>query len=164
MVRRLLLTVAAACIALAPSACGPAVDLGKSLRVTDLITGYYDAGIGENGWNHLTPSLTFKLQNVGTRSVNEVDLTVAFWTEGADDSFEDVEVAGIGAHAVAPGASSDPITVRSAHGYNLEAPRAQLFDQVKFKDMTAKLFAKRGGNIYKLGEFKLDRQIIPHVD
>jgi hypothetical protein len=31
-----------------------------------------------------------------------------------------------------------------------------------FKDFTAKVFAKRGGKIVKLGEFKIDRRIIPH--
>lgn len=164
MVRRLALTAAAALFLLAPSACGPAIDLGKSLTVVDVLSGYYDAGIGANGWNHLTPSITFKLHNVSGSAINEVDLSVAFWTDGADGEFDTVEVPGIGPHSVEPGASSDPITVRSEHGYNLEAPRAQLFDQTDFKDMTAKLFAKRGGMFYKLGEFKLDRQIIPHIE
>jgi hypothetical protein len=164
MVRRLVLTTLAAFAVLTPAACGPSPDLGKALTVTDVITGYYDAGIGENGWNHLTPSITFKLHNVSESAINEVDLSVDFWQDKADGEFDSLEVPGIGAHSVAPGASSDPITVRSNHGYNLEAPRAQLFEQSLFVDMTAKLFAKRGGMIYKLGEFKLDRQIIPHIE
>lgn len=164
MVRRLLLTVLAGFAVLAPLACGPAPDLSKSLKVTDVISGYYDAGIAPNGYNHLTPSITFKLQNVGDSAINEVDLSVDFWQDKADGEFDSLEVKGIGAHSVAPGATSDPITARSEHGYNLEAPRAQLFDQSMFLDMTAKLFAKRGGMIYKIGEFKLDRQIIPHVE
>jgi hypothetical protein len=163
MVRRLALTVAAALTLLVPAACG-SVDLAKSLKVTDVLSGYYDAGIGENGWNHLTPSITFKLHNVSDISLNEVDLNVVFWKDGDDGEFDSLEVPGIGAHSVGPGASSDPITVRSEHGYNLEAPRAQLFEQSGFKDMTAKLFAKRAGLIYPLGEFKLDRQIIPHIE
>ena len=164
MVRRLALTAVAALALLAPAACGPSVDLAKSLQVSDVLSGYYDAGIGENGWNHLTPSITFKLHNVSDKSINEVDLSVAFWKAGDDGDFERSRSQASARTPSRPVPPSDPITVRAEHGYNLEAPRAQLFDQTAFVDMTAKLFAKRGGLFYKLGEFKLDRQIIPHIE
>ena len=60
------------------------------------------------------------------------------------------------------GATSDPILVRSGVGYTIAQARAELFTNSMFKDFTAKVFAKRGGKIVKLGEFKIDRRIIPH--
>ena len=63
-----------------------------------------------------------------------------------------------------PGASSDPILVRSATGYTLEQPRSELFTHRDFKDFTAKIFAKREGKIVPLGEFTIEHRIIPHAD
>lgn len=142
-------------------ACGPPVNLTEALAVTDMFSGWYDAGI-KDGKNHLVPSVTFRLKNQSDRRLSSVQLSITFWLEGADGPLDEALVRGIGSTAVEPGATSEPITVRSSTGYTLEQPRAELFTHSSFKDGIVKVFAKRSGTIAALGEFKIDRRIIPH--
>jgi hypothetical protein len=48
-------------------------------------------------------------------------------------------------------------------GYTLEQPRAELFTHTLYKDWTVKMFARRSGRIYAIGEFKIDRRLIPQA-
>lgn len=143
--------------------CGPRVDLATALTVTDVFSGYYDFGI-VNGLNKLVPSISFRLKNAAAAPLTQVQLIVSFWPKGADGDLDSKEVTGIGGTAVAPGASSDPVLVRSASGYTIDQPRNELFSHRDFKDFTAKVFAKREGRIVPLGEFTIEHRIIPHTD
>jgi hypothetical protein len=143
------------------SACR-SVDLSQALDVTDVLGGYYDDGV-KAGNSHIVPSITFRLHNKATESISGVQLTVAFWPEGADGELDSRQVRGIGSEALAPGASTEAITVRSDVGFSVEGPRAEMFGHHLFKDFTAKIFAKRAGAIIKIGEFKLDRRLFPHT-
>jgi hypothetical protein len=145
------------------ASCGPSVDLTKSLAVTDVFTGYYDAGI-KDGMNYLKPSITFRLQNTGNVAFATVDLTVAFWVDGRDGEWDASLVTGIGREALAPDAKTQAITVRPTVGYTMQDPRASLFTNSEFHDVTVKIFAKRAGDIVKIGEFRVDRRILPHVN
>jgi hypothetical protein len=51
--------------------------------------------------------------------------------------------------------------VRSDFGYTLGQPREELFMNELFRDFTAKLFARRDGRLVPLGEFPIDRRLIP---
>jgi hypothetical protein len=155
-------TKLAAALCLLALSCGPRIDLATALSVTDTFSGWYDYGVVD-GLNKLVPSITFRLRNVGAVSVNEVQLTVSFWKDGDDGEWDSKEVTGIGAEPVEPGASSDPVLVRSEAGYTLEQARSELFTHSQFRDVTAKVFAKRDGKIVPLGEFKLERRILPHT-
>jgi hypothetical protein len=139
--------------------CGPRIDL-NALEVSDTFTGWYDNGI-KDGLNHLVPSLSFRLKNTGQVPATHVQLTVTFWMEGADGEYDGREVVGIGGDPVPPGASSEPILVRASYGYTLEQPRAELFSHSQFKDVTARILAKRDGRIVRIGEIKIDRRLLP---
>jgi hypothetical protein len=143
------------------AACGASVDLSK-LAVAESFTGWYDNGV-KDGRNHLVPSISFKLQNTGTSPANEVQVVVSFWRDGDDGEYDGKEVRGLGAEALSPGASSAPILVRAEHGYTLEQPRAELFTHSGFKDVTAKILAKRDGRVVRLADVKIDRRIIPRL-
>jgi hypothetical protein len=139
-----------------------AVDLSKSLSVTPVLSGYYDDGLLD-GWSHLLPNLTFKLKNTGSVPVSAgVRVTVSFWFVGDDGENDSIVLPGL-EHTLAPGEETIAITARAPHGFRLEGARADFFQHSKFKDMTAKVFAERRGTLYRLGEFPIDRQIIPHV-
>ena len=146
----------------AASACSPAVDLAKSLEVTDVLTGYYDAGL-KDGWNYLKPSVSFRLRNVTDQHIGPVQLTVSFWQEGKDGEWDAVIMQGIRAEGLAAGATTDSLLARAAIGYRLEGARADFFDHSGFLGVTAKIFGRESGHIYPLGEFKLDRVIIPQL-
>jgi len=152
-----------AAILFSSASCGPRVDLSTALTVTDVFSGYYDFGI-VNGLNKLVPSISFRLKNGASVPLTQIQLIVSFWPKGADGDLDSKEVTGIGSTAVAPGASSDPVLVRSATGYTIAQPRNELFTHPNFKDFTAKVFAKREGKIVPLGEFTLEHRVIPHTD
>jgi len=137
-------------------------DLSKALTVEPVLTGYYDDGL-DQGWTHLVPDLTFKLKNVGTQPVARgIRVTVSFWftaeTDGENDS---IVLPGLD-DRLDPGRESREFTARAPHGFRLEGARQDFFAHSLFKDMTAKVFAQSGGTIYRLGEFPIQRQIIPN--
>jgi hypothetical protein len=144
------------------SACGPRIDLATSLEVTEVFSCWYDYGV-VGGLNKLVPSISFRLKNTGEHPIGRVQLTVSFWQNGADGENDSREVTGIGPDEVPPGGVSEPILVRSENGYTIEQPRAELFTHSQFVDFTAKIFAKRSGKIVPIGEFVLERRIIPQT-
>jgi hypothetical protein len=164
MYRRLIGVSLAVLVSAGLAGCGPRIDLRTAVSVTDMFSGWYDFGVVQGGDNKLVPSITFRLKNTASTPLTHIQLTVSFWPQDADGEIDSMEVEGIGSQALAPGASTDPILVRSNVGYTLPQPRAELFTHSLFKDFVAKLFAKRGGAIVPLGEFTIDRRIIPHAD
>lgn len=159
---RALVGLVAVAGALLPAVACNSVDLSKSLSVTPVLSGYYDEGLLD-GWSHLVPNLTFKLKNIGSVPVSAgVRVTVSFWRVGDDGENDSIVLPGL-EHALAPGDETIAITARAPHGFRLEGARADFFQHSLFKDMTAKVFVERRGTLYRLGEFPIDRQIIPHA-
>jgi hypothetical protein len=159
---RALVVIVAVAGALLPSVACNSVDLSKSLSVTPVLSGYYDDGLLD-GWSHLLPNLAFRIKNTGSVPVSAgVRVTVSFWFVGDDGENDSIVLAGL-EHALAPGDETTVITARAPHGFRLEGARADFFQHSRFKDMTAKVFVERRGTIYRLGEFPIDRQIIPHA-
>jgi hypothetical protein len=161
MLRNIGLAVGVGILLTASTACGPRIDLTK-LVVADTFTGWYDNGV-KDGLNQMVPSLTFRLENTGTVPANHVQLSISFWMDGADGEYDGREVVGIGADPVPPGGSTEPILVRAAYGFTLEQPRAELFNHSQFRDVTARILAKRDGKIVRIGEVRIDRRLIPRV-
>lgn len=143
--------------------CTGNVNLTEALEITDVLTGWYDNGVTADGKNHLLPTITFRVKNKTARPLSSVELDTAFWQDGADGENDSVLVRAIGGEALAAGASTEPLTVRAPHGYVLEGARADFFNNSGFKDFTVKLFGKRGGRIFRLGEYKVERRIIPQA-
>ena len=163
MKRTWLIAIGLAVSLVASNGCGAAVDLSKGLEVTDVLTGYYDCCL-KDGWNYLKPSISFRLHNKTNQKIGPVQITVAYWKEKEDGEWDSIVLQGIHAEGLGPGASTESLLARSPNvGYRLEGPRPTLFDNSGFKDVTARLFAAQGGSIVKLGEFKLEHTIIPHL-
>jgi hypothetical protein len=141
--------------------CTGNVNLAEALEITDVLTGWYDNGVTADGKNHLLPSITFRVKNKSAQPLSSVEIDVAFWQDGADGENDSLLVRAIGGEPLAAGASTEPLTVRAPHGYTLEGARADFFANRLFRDFTIKLFGKRGGKIYRLGEFKVERRVIP---
>jgi hypothetical protein len=151
-------------LALALSASGcTQVDLSKALTVTDVFAGYYHFGVVE-GQNKMVPSFSFRLSNAGEDPLNRVQLMVSFWQVGDTGmELDSKQIEGIGAAELAPGASTEPILVRSEKGYTLplEQAREEMFQHSLFQDSKVKVFARYGARLVPLGEFPVDRRIIP---
>jgi len=145
---------------LAGSAACRDIDLRDAIEITDVSTGWYDNGLRPGGWTHFVPSVTLRIRNRTTVAISNVQLMASFWRVGEDGEFDSVLVTALGDDALAPSAQTEPIAVRGTVGYNLEGPRAELFSRSPFKDVTARLFAKRGGRIVPKGEYPIERKIL----
>jgi len=161
-----------ALVVLATAACGPPIDLTKALEVTDVLTGFYDDGVqtkslGDGGpprpANVLKPSITFKLKNISAKPLTSVQLMASFWQADGDGEWDSIMATAISTHALPPGESTPPIMLRSNTSFNVEGARASLFADYRYKEITIKLFGKRGGQLYRFGEYKVDRVILPHA-
>jgi hypothetical protein len=140
---------------------GPPVDLSKALKVTDVVTGWYDAGIVQGDMNKLVPSISFRLTNVGTVPVYSVYITLSFRVVGDEQELGSSYVKAVGPDGLAGGASTPPMVARSALGYTGEQPRNQMLEHSKFVDAQVSLFAKSGSAApVKIGEYKIERQLL----
>ena len=79
------------CAVASGTGCTPSIDLAKSVAVTDVLTGWYDFGVVD-GQNKLVPSIAFRLKNNGTVPLTGVEMTVSFWTVGADGESDSKQI------------------------------------------------------------------------
>jgi len=135
-------------------------DVSKLLAVTDVKTGWYDAGI-ENGMNKLVPTLMLTLKNVSSEPVSQVQLNAVIRRVGETEEWGGAYIRAIGSEALPPGSSTKPIVLRSNLGYTGVEPRNAMLKNHLFVDAQVQLFAKYGGGNYtKLGEYKIARELL----
>ena len=129
--------------AIAPAGCSKPVDLKSSLEVTDVSTGWFDAGIVD-GKNKLVPSVTFRLHKKADVDLSGVSLNMVFKRVGEEDHWDDVFVQRV---AFQNGQTA-PVTVRTEAGYTGDPPqtRADMLKHSQFRDMSVQIFAKQSSS------------------
>ena len=140
------------------SACGKPVDLKQSLQVTDVSSGWFDAGI-QAGKNKLVPSVTFKLKKNPDVDLSSVSLNVAFMFAGSSDHADDVYVQSVPFE----GTETKPVVVRTQWGYTGDPPqtRAEMLKHTQFRDMEASIFAKQSSAQWvELQRVPISRQLL----
>jgi hypothetical protein len=149
--------------ALALSSCMSApVDLPKVLEVTDVTSGYFDAGIVEGSKNKIVPTIAFRVKNVSGAPVESVQVIAKFNVIGETEELGSAPfVRAIGPEGLAPGQTGDQIVMKTNLGYTSEAPRAVMFTHSMFKDVKVELYGKyKAQQFQKLGEYKIARQLL----
>jgi hypothetical protein len=137
-----------------------AADVSKLLDVTDVKTGWYDAGV-ENGMNKLVPTIMLTLKNVSKERVSQVQLNAVIRRVGETEEWGGAYTRAIGSEGLAPGSSTKPIVLRSNLGYTGVEPRSVMLKNSLFVDAQVVLFAKYGGtNWVKLREYKIARELL----
>ena len=123
--------------------------LRGSVLCEDIDLGVHETGddVGiVNGQNKLVPSITVKLSNVSDQKLKVLQVNALFrrvtepdeWGSG----FLNVKSAD-GSDGLAPGASTDPLTIRSALGYTgAEQSRQEMLRNSHFVDAKVDLFAR----------------------
>jgi len=146
---------------LAPAACSPdEPDVEKALQLTDVVTGWFDAGIVE-GQNKLVPTITFRAKNGAPARIAYVSFNTVFRVINDPEELGAVLLKGIGGDGLAPGASTEAYVARSNLGYTSPAPRMDMLQHSQFKDAQVEVFAKhRSRGWVKLGEYKVQRQLL----
>jgi hypothetical protein len=149
--------------ALALSACASKpVDLTKTLQVTDVTTGYFDAGIVEGSKNKIVPTISVRLKNISNEPITSVQMIAKFNVIGDPEELGSAPyVRAIGPEGLAPGQTGGPVVMKTNLGYTSEAPRATMFSHSLFKDVKVELFGKyQSQNWVKMGEYKIDRLLL----
>jgi hypothetical protein len=155
------LSVAAiALIAAVAAGCEKPVDLTHAIQVEEVSSGWYDAGM-VNGQNKLVPSVTFKVKNVSDRPLNVLQMNVLFRRLTEDTEWGSGFVTVAGSAGLAPGVTSDPVTVKSQLGYTGTEARQEMMKNSQFVDAKVQLFAKYASTQWvRVGEFPVTRTLL----
>jgi hypothetical protein len=146
---------------LASSACGGRVDLQESLRPVEVTTGWFDAGVTDDGLNKLVPSISLRLRNEGTVAIGSTQLNLLFKRHGEDDPHTESYVRGIGSEGLAPGETTPPIVIRAQQGYTGIQPRMTMLQNTQFVDFRVEVFGRHGASTWvKLAEYPIERQLL----
>jgi hypothetical protein len=138
----------------------PDVDVAKVVKVGDVTTGWFDVGIVD-GQNKLVPTAVFTVTNTGTETLAGLQVFTVFRFIDETQELGSGLVTLRGKDALAPSATSKPITVRANWGFSGLQPRAQMLMHSQFKDARAEIFAKFGAKPFvKIGEAKIVRQLL----
>src|SRR3954467_876651 len=154
---RLLLLLAIASTA----ACGPTVDLTKGLEVTIINSGWYDLGI-VNGQNKLVPTVTFTLRNTSDQKLVTLQINALFRRVTENTEWGSGFLTVVGSQGLAPGATTDPITIKSQLGYTgSDQSRQEMLQNSHFVDAKVELFGKYASTQWVLlGSYPITRQIL----
>ena len=155
--KSLALTLASALVL---SACGHGFDVEKVVKVTDVHTGWYDAGIYD-GKNKLVPSISLKLQNTWNESVESIQVNAVFRRTGETQAWGEHFVRAVDADGIPPGQVGGLLVLRSNLGYTGTESRLQMLQNSQFVDAKVEIFGKHGSRTWqKLGEYTIDRQLL----
>ena len=159
--RRLLLLLLLSATVAVPACTMRTIDLPKALEVTDVQTGYFDAGIVD-GKNKIVPTISLRLKNRDSQPIASVQMLARFSRVGETEELGSGPfVRAIGPEGLAPGQTCSPVVMKIDVGYTSEAPRAQMFSHSAFKDVHVELFAKYAAQDWaKMGDYPIARQLL----
>jgi len=143
------------------AACGPTVDLTKGLHVSIVNSGWYDLGI-VNGQNKLVPTVIFTLQNTSDQKLVTLQINALFRRVSEETEWGSGFLTVAGSQGLAPGATSDPITIKSQLGYTgSEQSRMEMLQNTHFVDAKVELFGKYASTQWvRLGSYPITRQLL----
>jgi hypothetical protein len=155
--------------ALAAAACSPTVDLKQALHVTDVVSGYHDAGIVD-GKNKIVPSITFRLKKSTEESLRPLSVNVLFKKlppagtavppgSPADEEWDEKYIQSVRFD----GNQTAPLEVRSEAGFTADPPqsRADILKHRLFQDVRVHVLAKySASNWVEIGTYDIPRQLL----
>jgi hypothetical protein len=142
------------------TACGKPADLKQALEVTDVTTGWFDAGI-VSGRNKIVPIVRLKLRKRSPVDVDRVAINALFRASDGKESELDSDV--FVQRVDFQGAETAPISIRADNGYTADPPqsRADMLKHSQFRDMRVQILVKQGSAQWTdLGWIDIKRQLI----
>ena len=152
----------AALVAAGASGCDQTpLDVASALEISDVTSGWFDAGFDELGRNKLVPTISFRLENAGSETVRALQINGVFRRVGEEAEWGSAYVRVVGAEGLEPGVTTDPLVLRSDLGYTGEQPRMEMLTNSQFVDVKVDLFVKhRSDQWVKLNEYVIARQLL----
>ena len=140
------------------ASCAGSVDVKEAVQVTDVTTGWFDAGVVD-GKNKLVPSVTFRLRNTSDRDLSAVSVNVVF--KFADNGEDHEEI--FKQRVPFENKQTELITVRAQNGYTGQPPqtRADMLQNSQFRDMDAVVFVRQASAQWvELHRVRVERQLL----
>ena len=133
----------------------------EAVKIAEIRTGWYDAGIVNQAQNKLVPSASIKLRNTSSRPLSNVTINAVFRRVNEPESWGDHLVNAIGSAPLAAGATGKDIVLRSNLGYTGDDARLKLLRHREFVDAKVEIFAKHGPRTWqKIGDYTIDRRLL----
>src|SRR6202035_3847213 len=141
--------------------CAKPIDLTTGLRVQNVTTGWFDAGI-VNGQNRLVPSISFTLKNLSDQNLVALQVNAVFRRVTEKDEWGNGFLTVARPQGLAPGATSAPLIIRSQLGYTgSDQTREDMLGNSHFVDAEVDLSAKYGSVHWKrIGAYPVTRRLI----
>lgn len=166
---RILAPAAALTLLISAAGCSRPVDLKQALQVTDVTSGYFDAGI-VGGKNKLVPSVSFKLKKSVPDSIRPLSLNVSFKQlpqagtsvqpgSPAESDWDEVFIQNVPFE----GNATAPLTFKAKNGYTGDPPqtRADMLKNRYFQDVRVHVFAKHSASQWvEIATFDIPRQLL----
>ena len=131
------------------------------LEPIEAVTGWYDRGILEDGNNKIVPSVQLRLRNKSAQPVDGVQIMAVFRRVTEQEMWGEHYGWAVRKDALAPGAATEPLVMRSALGYTGTQARIQILQHADFIDAKVEIYLKKGSQVWaKLGEFPIERQLL----
>jgi hypothetical protein len=144
--------------ALVAASCANRVDIKQAVQVTDVITGWFDAGVVD-GKNKLVPSIAFRLRTSAGDALRSAALNIVFRFADNGEDYDEI----FKQNVPFQNGQTELLTVRSQTGYTGEPPqtRADMLKHSSFRDMDAVIFVRQpGGQWAELYRVRLERQLL----
>ena len=140
---------------------GPSLDMQESLRLTQVSSGWFDAGPDSLGRNKLVPSVSFRLENSTDDIIRHVQLNAVFRRQGEEEAWGDAYVRAFGTDGLDAGQSTQVFRLESGRGYTGEQVWSEMLVHRDFVDVEMDLFVKhRGNQLVLLDSVSVDRQLL----
>jgi hypothetical protein len=166
---RILRTVSVVALLAAAWGCSAPVDLKQALQVTDVSSGYFDAGIVD-GKNKLVPAVEFRLKKSVDDSLRPLSVNVSFKQlpppgtavapgSPAETDWDEVFIQSVPFE----GNQTGPLTFKTKNGYTGDPPqsRADMLKNRYFQDVRVHVFAKHSASQWvEIATFDIPRQLL----
>ena len=149
-------------LVLVPSlACSPAIDVPSDLRITEVSSGWFDAGLDNLGRNKLVPTVSFRLENLTSDTLQYLQLNGVFRRRDETEEWGDAFVHAVRREGLEAGRMTGVLRLESARGYTGEQPRAEMLAHRDFVDVRMDLFVKHRGDLWvRLDTVAVDRRLL----
>ena len=140
---------------------GPALDMPASLQLTQVSSGWFDAGPDGLGRNKLVPSVSFRLENRTDDTIRYLQLNAVFRRRGEEEEWGTHFVRAFGTEGLDAGQFTQVFRLESGRGYTGEQAWSQMLSHRDFVDVRMDLFVKHRGHAWvRLDSVPVDRQLL----
>ncbi|MBA2301258.1 MAG: hypothetical protein H0W08_01340 [Acidobacteria bacterium] len=143
---------------LSAGSCAGTVDVKQALQVTDVGTGWFDAGI-QDGKNKLVPNFSFRLRNTSDQDLSAISLNVVFKFADNGDVHDEV----FKQRVRFDNKQTELITIRSTVGFKGDPPQTRL-DMLQnsfFRDVDAVILVRQpAAQWVELHRVRLERKLL----